>query len=89
MLVAGGGAHNNFLMNRIKYHLPETRIETTENISFSIDSKEAALFALLAYQCITGTPSSLPSCTGATKRTILGKITPGDNFSTLIQKIHR
>ncbi|PSQ68396.1 MAG: anhydro-N-acetylmuramic acid kinase, partial [Bacteroidetes bacterium QH_1_64_81] len=38
------------------------------------DAKEALCFAVLAHETINGVPTSLPSVTGASARTILGSI---------------
>ncbi len=74
ILVSGGGAHNAFLMERIGHHASPARVRTVADIGFSIDSKEAMLFAVLARATVLGRPANLPAATGASRPVILGKI---------------
>jgi len=76
VIVSGGGAHNRYLMERLKAAVT-ARVTTTEEFGIGVDSKEAILFALLAYQTYQGRPGNLPSATGARKPVILGKISGG------------
>jgi anhydro-N-acetylmuramic acid kinase len=81
VIVSGGGAHNRFLMERLSALLP-ARVTTTAEFGIGVDSKEAILFALLAYQTYHGRVGNLPSATGARKPMILGKISPGTKPGT-------
>jgi anhydro-N-acetylmuramic acid kinase len=74
ILVSGGGAHNRHLMERLRDLASPVAVRTVEDAGFSIDSKEAILFALLARATVLGRPSNLPSVTGARRPVILGKI---------------
>jgi anhydro-N-acetylmuramic acid kinase len=74
ILVSGGGAHNRHLMERISDLASPVVVRTVEDVGFSIDSKEAILFALLARATVLGRPANLPSVTGARRPVILGKI---------------
>jgi len=76
VIVSGGGAHNSYLMERLAALL-RARVTTSEEFGIGVDSKEASLFALLAYQTHQGRPGNLPSATGARKPVILGKISRG------------
>jgi anhydro-N-acetylmuramic acid kinase len=76
LLICGGGAHNTFLLERIRQHLPGTLVSTTETIGFEPDAVEAATFAWLAKLALNGTASSLPSVTGARHSVVLGAIYP-------------
>lgn len=76
VIVSGGGAHNAYLMERLAVLTP-ARITTSEEFGIGVDSKEAILFALLAYQTHQGRAGNLPSATGARKPVILGKISLG------------
>ena len=52
MVVSGGGIHNDYLMERIRINLNHVKVRSYEDLGFDSDSKEAMLFALLAYECI-------------------------------------
>ena len=75
LLVCGGGYHNQYLIERLKTHLPEIEIESTEAHGVHPDWVEAMAFAWLARQTINGKAGNLPSVTGASEATVLGKIT--------------
>lgn len=75
VVVGGGGAYNPELMKLIRKFLPsEIALKTHEDYKISNNFKEVMAFALLGYCKYYGIPSNLPSCTGAKKRVVLGKI---------------
>lgn len=77
VIVSGGGAHNGYLMERLRAVL-KPRLTTSAEFGIDVDAKEAVLFALLAYQTHQRRAGNLPSATGARKPVILGKISrPG------------
>lgn len=76
VIVSGGGAHNRHLMERLS-SLVSARVTTSEEFGIGIDSKEAILFALLAYETFHGRAGNLPSATGARHAVILGKLSKG------------
>ncbi|HSD08548.1 anhydro-N-acetylmuramic acid kinase [Flavobacterium sp.] len=63
MLITGGGAYNDFLIERIQFHLPnmEIIIPSPKILEF----KEALIFALLGVLKIRGEVNALRSVTGA------------------------
>jgi anhydro-N-acetylmuramic acid kinase len=75
VIVSGGGAHNRFLMERLRALL-RPQLTTSAEFGIDVDAKEAILFAVLAYQTYRRRASNLPSATGASKPVILGKISP-------------
>jgi anhydro-N-acetylmuramic acid kinase len=81
VIVSGGGAHNGYLMERLAA-LVQARVTTTAEFGIGVDTKEAILFALLAYQTHQGRAGNLPSATGARKPVILGKISRGIPYGT-------
>jgi anhydro-N-acetylmuramic acid kinase len=52
-----------------------------EDFSLNSEAKEAVAFAVLAYQTWQQRPGNVPSCTGARRPVVLGKIIPGENYS--------
>lgn len=75
-IVAGGGANNPTLMQAIAAELApfHTHISTSDSFGLPAAAKEAVAFALLAYQTWHQRPGNLPAATGASRPTILGKI---------------
>jgi len=74
LFVCGGGIHNQFLIERLKYHLPKTPIKSTQELGIDPDWMEAIAFAWLAKQTMEGKTGNLPSATGAKGTRILGAI---------------
>lgn len=74
--VSGGGVHHPLLMEDLKGGFGEGIVQSLPTRSgITVDSKEAVAFALLAHECLNGTPTNIPSVTGAGQPAILGKIT--------------
>lgn len=75
-IVSGGGAKNPTLMAMLGEELRALGLQLRSSDEFGLpaEAKEAAAFALLAYQTWNQKPSNLPSATGAKRPAILGKI---------------
>jgi anhydro-N-acetylmuramic acid kinase len=75
-IVSGGGASNPTLMAMLANELRPLGLQIRSSDEFGLPSeaKEAAAFALLAFQTWNRKPSNLPSATGAKRPAILGKI---------------
>ena len=70
---SGGGAHNAMLVKHLQALLPNATVASSMKIGIQPDAKEAILFALLANECVAGTP--LYAGVNATKVPItMGKI---------------
>ena len=65
LFITGGGAYNNFLMDRIQFHLPEMKIIIPS--AKILEFKEALIFALLGVLKLRGEINVLSSVTGAKK----------------------
>lgn len=63
MLTTGGGAYNDFLIERIQFHLPEMNIVIPSKKI--LEFKEALIFALLGVLKMRGEVNALQSVTGA------------------------
>jgi anhydro-N-acetylmuramic acid kinase len=76
-IVSGGGARNATLMAQLSERLkPEPcRVATSDSFGLPAEAKEAAAFALLAWQTWHRRPGNLASATGALRPAILGQVT--------------
>lgn len=86
VILGGGGAHNTTLTRMLAEQLPDASIHNHEAIGLSTDFKEALVFAVLAYETWHQRIGCLPEQTGATHGTVLGQVTPGNNFKELIKR---
>jgi anhydro-N-acetylmuramic acid kinase len=77
VIVSGGGARNATLLALLRQHLTpvDAKVTTTDATGFPAEAKEAAAFALLAYQTWRHRPGNIPSATGAAQPAILGQVT--------------
>jgi len=75
-IVSGGGASNPTLMAMLANKLRPLALQIRSSDEFGLPSeaKEAAAFALLAFQTWNRKPSNIPSATGAKRPAVLGKI---------------
>ena len=76
LIVAGGGARNPTLLAMLAHQLRILGLELRSSDEFGLpaEAKEAAAFALLAFETWNRRPSNMPSATGAEGRAILGKV---------------
>jgi anhydro-N-acetylmuramic acid kinase len=76
-IVSGGGARNATLMAMLARRLSPLGCElaTSEQFGLPAEAKEAAAFALLAWQTWHHLPGNVPKATGASRPAILGQVT--------------
>jgi anhydro-N-acetylmuramic acid kinase len=76
-IVSGGGARNRTLMAMLAKRLQPMgcQLSVSDNFGLPVEAKEAAAFALLAWQTWHHLPGNLPAATGAKKAAILGQVT--------------
>lgn len=76
-IVSGGGARNATLMAMLAQRLEPLGCELASSDGFGlpIEAKEAAAFALLAWQTWHHLPGNVPAATGANRPVILGQVT--------------
>lgn len=76
LIVSGGGANNPTLLAMLANEVRPLHLAIRASDEFGLPSaaKEAAAFALLAYETWNRRPSNIPSATGAKRPAILGKI---------------
>lgn len=76
-IVSGGGARNLTLIGMLRALLQPQgcTVQAIDDLGLPAEAKEAAAFALLAYQTWHRRPGNVPSATGAARPVILGEIT--------------
>ncbi len=76
-IVSGGGARNRTLMAMLTRRLEPLGCELAASEEFGLpaEAKEAAAFALLAWQTWHHLPGNVPAATGARRPVILGQVT--------------
>jgi anhydro-N-acetylmuramic acid kinase len=76
-IVSGGGARNHALMAILAQRLEPLGCELAASEQFGLpaEAKEAAAFALLAWQTWHHRPGNVPAATGAARAAILGQVT--------------
>lgn len=76
-IVSGGGARNHTLMAMLQARLAPLGCElaASDDFGLPVEAKEAAAFALLAWQTWHKLPGNVPAATGAQHAAILGQIT--------------
>lgn len=77
ILVAGGGVHNAFLMERLQAYASGKIVASTQTVGVDPDAKEALCFAWMAWRTLHGLPSNVPSVTGARHAAVLGSVAGG------------
>ncbi|MDR7543413.1 MAG: anhydro-N-acetylmuramic acid kinase [Armatimonadota bacterium] len=75
VVLAGGGAYNRFLRERIAAGLG-VPVRLSEEFGVDGKLKEAMAFALLASDAVAGLPTNVPGATGAAGPRVLGKFIP-------------
>ena len=76
LLVCGGGAKNDFLMDRLAV-LGDWPVATTAGYGIDPDWVEAGCFAWLAKQNVSAIAGNLPAVTGASRPVVLGALYRG------------
>ena len=76
-LLSGGGARNRTLVTMLRELLTPLgcKVGFSDDLGLPAQAKEAAAFALLAYQTWHRRPGNVPSATGAKRFAVLGDIT--------------
>jgi len=84
VIVRGGVTNNKFWMERLRHHLQEQLnedsnlvVQTLDDIGLEEESWENAMYATFGFLCKNGLANFAPSCTGADRMVIGGKIASG------------
>lgn len=74
LIVSGGGVRNQYLMDRLANVFAPIPVRTIGEYGIRSEAKEALCFAILAHEAVNGAETNLPSVTGASRATTLGKL---------------
>jgi len=74
LFVCGGGAHNQYLLDRLAANIPDGKLATTEALGLHPDFVEAAAFAWLARERVNLHTGNIPDVTQAQRAAILGGV---------------
>lgn len=74
IVLGGGGAYNKFLTTYLQKLFKDIPIKTHEDFGIPNKYKEAMAFAILGYFTMKKLPNNIPSCTGAKRPVIMGKV---------------
>lgn len=75
--VCGGGAHNQYLMQKLQEKLPTSQVSSTAELGMNPDYVEAVAFAWLAQETLHRRPGNLSSVTQACAPAVLGGVFAG------------
>lgn len=76
VIVSGGGAHNQYIMQRLKEEFGEI-VYRCDEVGLDSDAKEAFAFAVLGYLSLTNRYGNVRKATGAQNNVVLGELTLG------------
>jgi anhydro-N-acetylmuramic acid kinase len=74
IIISGGGVNNEYFLERLKFHLPETVFSRSDDLGIDAEAKEAIAFAFYASELINGISINLKNVTGAKEYTLCGEI---------------
>ena len=74
IVLGGGGVYNKYLINLLDKYFYPISIKTHDDFGVPNKYKEALAFAILGYCTYYKMLNNLPSCTGAARPVIMGKI---------------
>ena len=73
LIIAGGGARNATLVERVRERT-KLRVRFTDEFGIPAEAREAVAFAILGAYRLRGEPNTLPRCTGASRAVSAGAI---------------
>ena len=74
IVIGGGGAFNKTLLKFIQNYIGDIPVKTHQDFNIPDKLKEAIGFAYLGYFTYIKKANNVPSCTGANKEVVMGKI---------------
>ena len=89
VLLRGGVVFNTFFVERLRAQMSielqteVPRISTLGDVGIDEESWENAMYAMFGYLCYNNIYNFVPSCTGASRPVVGGRIAPGANFHSV------
>ena len=89
VLLRGGVCHNSYFVERLRAQMSEQlgadvpHIQTLADVGLDEDSWENAMYAMFGYLCYNNVYNFVPSCTGAARPVVGGRIAPGNNMHSI------
>lgn len=89
VLLRGGVVFNTFFVERLRAQMSielqteVPRISTLGDVGIDEESWENAMYAMFGYLCYNNIYNFVPSCTGASRPVVGGRIAPGENFHSV------
>lgn len=87
VVIGGGGSRNPVLMRLLSELLDPAQIRLHEEFGLPSLGREAIYFALMGHEALHGRANTVPSCTGAAHAVVMGKLIPGSNYRSLLQRV--
>ncbi len=78
IVIGGGGAYNPVLMNSLRRYFGTIPVKTHDDFGINSKHKECLAFAILGMNTYLKRTNNVPSCTGADRDVVMGKIANAD-----------
>jgi len=89
VILRGCVGNNSYFVERLKSNMETQlnvkidRLKTLEDLGINEDSWENAMYAMFGYLCWNNVYNFVPSCTGAVRHVVGGRIAPGENMHSV------